>query len=47
MASALAKIYVVLSGAILVVVGVVGFFRHEMFNLTFLSPITYFTSLAA
>src|SRR5438552_6222682 len=35
MASALAKIYVVLSGAILVVVGVVGFFRHEMFNLTF------------
>jgi hypothetical protein len=35
MGSALAKIYVVLSGAILVVVGVVGFFRHEMFNLTF------------
>ena len=35
MASALAKIYIVLSGAILVVVGVVGFFRHEMFNLTF------------
>ena len=35
MASALAKIYVVLSGAILVVVGVVGFFRHEMFDLTF------------
>ena len=35
MASALAKIYVVLSGAILVAVGVVGFFRHEMFNLTF------------
>jgi hypothetical protein len=35
MASALAKIYVVLSGAILAVVGVVGFFRHEMFNLTF------------
>ncbi len=33
--STLAKIYVVLSGAILVVVGVVGFFRHEMFNLTF------------
>jgi len=31
----LAKIYVVLSGAILVVVGIVGFFRHEMFNLTF------------
>ncbi len=35
MGSMLAKIYVVLSGAILVVVGVVGFFRHEMFNLTF------------
>ena len=35
MASALAKIYIVLSGAILVVAGVVGFFRHEMFNLTF------------
>lgn len=35
MGSALAKIYVVLSGAILVVVGIVGFFRHEMFNLTF------------
>ncbi len=35
MGSALAKIYVVLSGAILVVVGVAGFFRHEMFNLTF------------
>ncbi len=35
MGSVLAKIYVVLSGAILVVVGVVGFFRHEMFNLTF------------
>jgi len=34
-ASALAKIYIVLSGAILVVVGVVGFFRHEMFHLTF------------
>src|SRR5258708_14374642 len=33
--STMAKIYVVLSGAILVVVGVVGFFRHEMFNLTF------------
>ena len=33
--STLAKIYVGLSGAILVVVGVVGFFRHEMFNLTF------------
>lgn len=35
MGSSLAKFYVVLSGAILVVVGVVGFFRHEMFNLTF------------
>jgi hypothetical protein len=35
MGSSLAKIYVVLSGAILVVVGVAGFFRHEMFNLTF------------
>jgi hypothetical protein len=35
MGSVLAKIYVVLSGAILVVVGVVGFFRHEMFNLSF------------
>jgi hypothetical protein len=35
MASTLARIYVVLSGAILVVVGIVGFFRHEMFNLTF------------
>jgi hypothetical protein len=35
MGNILAKIYVVLSGAILVVVGVVGFFRREMFNLTF------------
>jgi len=35
MASSLAKSYVVLSGAILLVVGVVGFFRHEMFHLTF------------
>jgi hypothetical protein len=35
MGSTLAKIYVVLSGAILLVVGVLGFFRHEMFNLTF------------
>ena len=35
MGTTLAKIYVVLSGAILVGVGVVGFFRHEMFNLTF------------
>jgi hypothetical protein len=35
MGSTLAKIYVALSGAILVVVGVVGFFQHEMFNLTF------------
>lgn len=31
----LAKTYVILSGFILVVVGIVGFFRHEMFNLTF------------
>ena len=29
MASTLAKIYIALSGAILVIVGVVGFFRHE------------------
>jgi hypothetical protein len=35
MANRLAKIYVVLSGAILVIVGVVGFYRHEMFNLKF------------
>lgn len=35
MGNSLAKIYVVLSGAILVVVGIVGFFQHEMFNLTF------------
>jgi hypothetical protein len=35
MGSRLAKMYVVLSGAILVVVGMVGFFRREMFNLTF------------
>jgi Domain of unknown function (DUF4383) len=35
MRSTLAKIYIVLSGGILVVVGVVGFFRHEMFHLTF------------
>jgi hypothetical protein len=31
----LAKTYVILSGFILVVVGIAGFFRHEMFNLTF------------
>ncbi|HEY6945127.1 MAG TPA: DUF4383 domain-containing protein [Candidatus Acidoferrum sp.] len=31
----LAKAYIVLSGLILVVVGVAGFFLHEMFNLTF------------
>ena len=31
----MAKVYIVLSGTILLVVGVVGFFRHEMFNLTF------------
>jgi len=35
MGNMLPKIYIVLSGAILVVVGVVGFFRHEMFILTF------------
>jgi Domain of unknown function (DUF4383) len=35
MAFTLAKIYVVLSAAILVIVGVAGFFRHEMVNLTF------------
>jgi len=35
MKAILAKTYVVLSGLILVVVGVAGFFRHEMFNLTF------------
>jgi len=35
MGSSLARIYVLLSGTILVVVGVVGFFRREMFNLTF------------
>ena len=33
--SSLGRLYVVFSGAILVVVGVVGFFQHEMFNLTF------------
>ena len=35
MKAILAKTYVVLSGLILVVVGVAGFFRHEMFHLTF------------
>jgi hypothetical protein len=35
MGRTLAKVYVLLSGFILVLVGVVGFFRHEMFNLTF------------
>lgn len=35
MKAILAKTYVVLSGFILVVVGIVGFFRREMFNLTF------------
>ncbi len=35
MGRTLARVYIVLSGAILVVVGVAGFFRHEMFNLTF------------
>ena len=46
MASTLAKIYIALSGAILVIVGVVGFFRHEMFNLTFPPALTYFISSA-
>lgn len=35
MKATLARLYIVLSGLILVVVGVAGFFRHEMFNLTF------------
>jgi hypothetical protein len=35
MGSTLTRAYIVLSGAILVVVGVAGFFRHEMFGLTF------------
>jgi hypothetical protein len=35
MKTTLAKIYIILSGFILVVVGIAGFFRHEMFNLTF------------
>jgi uncharacterized protein DUF4383 len=35
MKAVLARAYVVLSGMILVVVGIAGFFRHEMFNLTF------------
>ena len=35
MSAIIARAYVALSGAILFVVGVVGFFRHEMFNLTF------------
>jgi hypothetical protein len=35
MKTILAKAYIILSGFILVVVGIVGFFRHEMFNLTF------------
>ena len=35
MGRTLAKIYVVLSVSIFVVVGVVWFFQHEMFNLTF------------
>ncbi len=35
MRTVIARAYVALSGAILFVVGVVGFFRHEMFNLTF------------
>lgn len=35
MKAILAKAYIVLSGLILVVVGIAGFFRHDMFNLTF------------
>ena len=35
MKTKLAKLYVVLSGFILIIVGITGFFRHEMFNLTF------------
>ena len=35
MKATLAKLYVVLSGFILIVVGGAGFFRHKMFNLTF------------
>jgi hypothetical protein len=35
MRAVIARTYVALSGAILFVVGVVGFFHHEMFNLTF------------
>lgn len=31
----MAKAYVVLSGFILVIVGIAGFFRYEMFNLAF------------
>ena len=35
MRAVIARTYVALSGAILFVVGAVGFFRHEMFHLTF------------
>jgi uncharacterized protein DUF4383 len=35
MKTTLANAYILVSGFILVVVGVAGFFRHEMFNLTF------------
>ncbi|HYL84709.1 MAG TPA: DUF4383 domain-containing protein [Candidatus Angelobacter sp.] len=35
MTTKLARTYVVVSGFILVAVGITGFFRHEMFNLTF------------
>ena len=35
MKTLLAKAYILLSGLILVAVGIAGFFRHEMFNLTF------------
>jgi len=35
MKSLLAKAYILLTGLILITVGIAGFFRHEMFNLTF------------
>ena len=35
MKALLAKAYILLSGLILVAVGIAGFIRHEMFNLTF------------
>jgi len=47
MRAVIARTYVALSGAILFVVGVVGFFHHEMFNLTFPPAHNVFISLAA